>query len=265
MGRSKKKTQKQTATKIEETTVQPKSKNERTKEWLENNKIYFETAMEVILSLAAIFISCISIYLQQNSNEMQEKQMYLENMPIFNMSTSTVYYEDDYLQEPVPVGKEIKIVNNGGNITDATLTNSTIIKIHAFNSNSWKTIDLYLRLHDGVTYGYDALTKSFTFKNTDGDLEDWYKVNDLITELNNQLDSEYENYSFFIYPVDFIYVDYVNFEGDLKHEEFTINGESLSSAPTVDQRNSIYLVGELDETEYSEIRTKIVNSTINPS
>lgn len=189
-----------------------KSRKTGFKNWLNNNKIYFETVMALSLTIMSVLISIVSLSFQKKSNELQEKQVLVEaqiNMPVFNIS-QTLYYKDDVIDGiTYPAGTEVNIINNGGNISNGYLNADAKIEIivldKEYNNEGSVVIENTQRYTKGYSY-YDAQTKSFTIQK---DIDT--RNIELRTFLYNQLHNEYENYSFTILITDYINIQYNDF------------------------------------------------------
>ena len=139
-----------------------KSRKTGFKNWLNNNKIYFETVMALSLTIMSVLISIVSLSFQKKSNELQEKQVLVEaqlNMPVFNIS-QTLYYKDDVIDGiTYPAGTEVNIINNGVVIIVIIVTSSIDQQIKGrgeykeeFCSELCALYSLYCRLHSALFF-----------------------------------------------------------------------------------------------------------------
>ncbi len=226
------------------------------KNWLNNNKIYFETIMTLSLTMMGVLISIVSLSFQQKSNELQEKQALVEaqlNMPVFNISES--YYEEHIIDGiSYPAGSEVNIINNGGNISNGYLNADGKIEIivhdEEYNDKGTIVIENLQRYLKGYSY-YDAKTKSFTIKKSVdfGNLRLRYF-------LNEQLHNEYESYNFTILITDYINIQYNDFQNQFHNEWYELNGgELLKRTPIAsNQYKSLQVNTMTTEEVYLEIK-----------
>lgn len=242
----------------------PQIKKTRFKNWLNNNKIYFETIMTLSLTIMSILISFVSLSFQQKSNELQEKQALIEaqlNMPVFNVSQT--FYNEEYVIDGVsyPAGIEVNIINNGGNISNGYLDADAKIEIlvhdKEYNSKGFVVIENIQRYMRGYSY-YDAKTKSFTIKK-DFDMRNI----ELRSFLYDQLHNDYENYSFTILMTDYINIQYNDFQNQFHNEWYELSGgELFKRSPVVsEQYKSLQINTMTNEEVYLEIK-ELLNSLL---
>lgn len=227
------------------------------KNWLNNNKIYFETIMTLSLTIMGVLISILSLTFQHKSNELQEMQALVEtqlNMPIFNISQTP--YHEEYVVDGItyPAGTEVYIINNGGNISNGYLKAEAKIEIlvhdKEYNSIGSVVLENTQRYMKSYSY-YDAQTKSFTIK-VNFDL----RTVELRTFLYNQLHNEYEDYIFTILIADYLNIQYYDFQNVFHNEWYELSGgELFKRSPVVSkQYKSLQVNAMTNEEVYSEIK-----------
>lgn len=232
------------------------ARKKRIKNWLKDNKIYFETVMAFSLTIMGIIISIVSLSFQYTSNELQEKQSLAEaqlNMPVFNISKS--YYKEHVIDGiSYPAGTEIKIINNGGNISSGYLRAESKIEIivhdKEYNNRGSVVIENTQQYLKGYSY-YDAQTKSFTIKKDD----DLGRMS-LIYFLDKHLYNEYKNYNFTVLITDYINIQYTDFQNHHHNEWYELNGgDLLKRSPVVpDQYKALQANTMTNEELYLEVK-----------
>ena len=233
-----------------------KSKKNRIKSWLKDNKIYFETIMTCSLTIMGIIISSVSLSFQHTSNELQEKQSLIEtqlNLPVFNVSKSR--YEENIIDGiSIPAGTEINIVNNGGNISNGYLHADAKIEIKfydkEYNNQGAVVINKMQQFLKGYSY-YDAKTKSFTIKKSSNS----ERVG-LSYFLENQLHNEYKNYNFIVLIADYINIRYDDFQNQSHDEWYILIGGELSKKSPIefDEQKILEVDSMTNEEVYLEVK-----------
>ncbi len=234
------------------------SKKERVdfKNWLSNNKIYFETVMALSLTIMGILISIISLSFQQKANDLQEMQSFIEkqlNMPVFNVS-KTSYYEDYSIDGiTYPAGTEVKIINNGGNISNGYLNADAKIEVivHDKDHNVVGTVvaENTQRYLKGYSY-YDAQSKSFTIK-TNFDTRNI----ELRYFLDQHLENDYKNYYFTLLISDYVNIQYYDFQNQYHNEWYELNGGDLLKRTPIASENHKFL--EINTMTNEEVYTEL--------
>lgn len=229
-------------------------KNCRFKKHLKDNKIFFETITSLLLSVMAIVVSVVSVSMQKEANELQEKQVLLaeqQNMPVFNVSYK--YYES-YVENDIsyPDGQEINIINNGGNILNGYLSAKTQIEVVIYDENNQKGI---IVIEDLGGYPkkysyYDSETKRFTIKR-----DSIIKTYELCRFINNQLNNKYEEYSFIAFYKDYINLQYTDFQNVFHNNWYDLSEERLTPKTTMDNKPFVHL--SFENSTYLEILSEI--------
>ncbi len=86
------------------------------REWLNKNKIFFETIVAVFLTGMAIALTIMSINVSIKTNEIafyETEIIKMENQPIFHFKVAYDYIDFDEFKYPVPVDEKL-IINNIG-------------------------------------------------------------------------------------------------------------------------------------------------------
>jgi len=99
------------------------------KKRLEKNKELIEAFTSLVLGLMGIILSIAAIFISYKANSIAEEQLLiskLENMPLFNLSSeSGIPYHNVDTEES---GITIVIQNNGGQITNASITAEVVVE-----------------------------------------------------------------------------------------------------------------------------------------
>lgn len=209
------------------------------KQWLKNNKIYFETLMTIALTIMGICVSIASLFLQKYSVELQREQTSLTeqlNMPSFNIYEE--YRAGDFMY---PSGTEISIFNNGGNITNGSLSADQRIEIivmdRAFNKIGEISLINTQRFPKNFSY-YDAQNKKFTIIREivtyiDDDVLEWFLI--------NQLNSNYESCLFSVSITEYVNIRYKDFQGNIHNDWNKLENSKLFACEPIDTENCICL------------------------
>mgnify|MGYP003287132568 CR=1 FL=1 len=210
------------------------------KKWLKDNKIYFETLMTVSLSFMGLFVSICSVTIQKDANELQEKQAIITeqlDMPIFNC---TYTYYESYVDNGIsyPNGNEINILNCGGNISGGYLYAETQIEVYVYDEHERRGV---IVINDLGGYPkkfsyYDAQNKSFTIRknNETRNLE-------LCKYIDKQLTNKYEMCSFTASYLDYVNLQYTDFQNKLHSEWYELSREKLSKQTPTNSEQSVTL------------------------
>ncbi|WP_196389805.1 hypothetical protein [Vibrio cidicii] len=94
------------------------------KNWLERNKIYFETIAPVLLSVSAVFVSISSYLLTQKQVELSS----LEAQPHFYLKEAYLY--DEALKRAYET--ELRIYNSGADISNFKKNLNSIIEVEFY-------------------------------------------------------------------------------------------------------------------------------------
>ncbi len=111
------------------------------KDWLERNKIYFETLAPVLISIAALFVS-VSSYL------LTEKQLQIASLD----AEPNIYLKEVYLYDPTlkrAYEQELRIFNSGESISNFDASLHTIVEVEFYTPQGKQTayVPLYGYYH----------------------------------------------------------------------------------------------------------------------
>ncbi len=223
------------------------------KNWLNNNKIYFETIMALSLTIMGVLISVVSLSFQKKAILIEEQL----HMPVFNIS-QTPYYEEHTIDGIIyPAGMEVNIINNGGNISNGYLSADAkieiIVKDKEYNSKGNVVVENTQKYMKGHSY-YDARTKSFTLQK-DFDL----RRLELQSYLYNKLQDEYKDYDFAVLISDYLNIQYYDFKNQYHNEWYGINGGDLLNNSPIESKQikSLEVNTMTNEEVYLEIKKMI--------
>jgi len=225
------------------------------KEWLTNNKIYFDTISRTLLAIMAVIISFVSISISSNQLENE----YNLNKPLIKVSSETFSYSGE------PNDSRYLIISNEGSpITSFSSKLYTWIKIEAnkspFDANSERQT-LYLPIWD--YFGGTVSSNNFT-----GEMERYIglKNNNLLYKIRKEFDDKYNeefDYTFLsiVQKIAISFNDYkgarVNklFEIDVVSQGYEINEDQETKGLIIDWNNdnkkySIYSLTASDIREY---------------
>ncbi len=180
---------------------------------LEKNKIYFETIVMIIVSVAGILVSIAGIQVSKMSNEISINSQNIENLekqPYFVLSKE---YTDD---------KEIVIMKNtGGTIHDGNVFMDKILMVSISNDNYEYIGKGYIYLNNYPTNRfstYDADNKQFEFHQ---ELKP-KPLSDLIDMINNAILKR--GYYSSIEIMDLYDLSYIDYKHDNINKQMIVRG-----------------------------------------
>ncbi len=231
--------------------------NKSLKNWLQENKIYFETIMTISITLMGIIVSFISLSIDKNIADIQKEQLELQRlsiMPIFNVSSTKrreEYVVDGIRYDPCI---EYEIVNNGGNIYDGYLRAEGRIEIIVKNGEQDILIILRNKQRFLKSYSYyNANSQSFVIK------RDFDNRN---IELKNYLYNIFmeKNINAKVVVIDYINIRYTDIEKNFHNEWYELNGdELLVRQPEIGDYIMSLQVNTMKNEEISDKILKIIN------
>ena len=183
------------------------NKNEKIKEWLKNNKIYFETAGTTALTVMSLVVSCSANSIANKSNQISELEMEMQQkdkLPNFTISIDEKENDDGNKEEYV------NILNTGGVISNAYINCYCYAKIDIENYNDSTGIreetSKIIQINDAfddseVNYDYD--NNRFSLKSH---FSSFYKM---YYEIQRELNPK-EN-SIYCYTYEIFRISYDNF------------------------------------------------------
>lgn len=183
------------------------------KQWLIDNKIYFETLVSVCLTFAGIIVSLATLF--QSCDAANDEIML--NMPLFNI-------KQEYVTDPNIEGAiegvtgtyiEYTIMNQGGELTNGEAEGVTFLYISLIDPKDYSNvIDISFEIEGQFLtsfnrYNYDPEKRTFTLYRHAGDYDMMRVIDDIEAHLLN--DYAYKNS---IYYVDCAKVSFCDFRGD---------------------------------------------------
>lgn len=227
MAKKKKKTKVKSMTpKTKEKTSTPKTKMLALKEWLEDNKIIFETLMTTALTIMGIWVSIVSSHYEKVALNLQEAQALVEeqlNMPVFNVYRDYVSEENEN-GTSVWKSTDIQVINTGGNISNGYLSAKPTIEVvmcdEFHNQISVIALELWGMYEKSYSH-YNPENKKFeiTEVKTDNDFQSW----ELVSFLEKSLREDFPDSYFSVLYNEYINIVYSDFKGEL-HDEWYIMG-----------------------------------------
>jgi len=184
------------------------------KEWLERNKIYFETISTSLLAVMAIIVSIASIWISQNQLENDK----LLNQPLIKVSNEVFSYaggDND--------SRFLIVENKGTPITEFSSRLYTFIKIEANKKPFNKSINrqtIYIPIND--YFGGTISTNNFN-----GELIKYIGINNY--QLLNNIETDFEKKfdkdlpMTFFSLIQFMEVSFKDYKGDKIAKLFKID------------------------------------------
>ena len=138
------------------------NKNEKIKEWLERNKIYFETGVATALTIMSLIVSYSANIMAKKSNELADKANEIANKSNEISEIEIEMQQKDKLPKfsiEVKINEDLSIINTGGMITDGHATLDCFLEIKA-ETNTGKKTNWLISVYDAyekmnVNYNYD--------------------------------------------------------------------------------------------------------------
>lgn len=193
--------------------------------WLENNKIFFETVVGLLLAIMAITLTYVSIDVSEKANEIafyETEIMKIENQPIFHFEINQNY--TNFSNDFVPAMEELTIDNIGKPFREATFDTMIFLKIRCWENRTYPKSAL-IPISNYYIDGYkrtnliDKLTfrDHFYIKNT-GNLFEIKKAeknfSDFVRTHNDSVDFDI---------IRFIRVRYIDIFGDTHEQVYFID------------------------------------------
>ena len=170
------------------------NKNKKIKEWLERNKIYFETGVATALTIMSLVVSCTANSIANKANRISELEIEMQQkdkLPNFTISIDE--NEEDGNEE-----EYVNIINTGGVISDAYIECYCYVEI-CLTTDTNKEISKIIQIQDAFDdfeAGFDYDNNRFSLKSN---LSSFY---DMYYEISREMDSQskllyYETYELF--------------------------------------------------------------------
>ena len=184
------------------------------KEWLERNKIYFETISTSLLAVMAIIVSIASIWISQNQLENDK----LLNQPLIKVSNEVFSYaggDND--------SRFLIVENKGTPITEFSSRLYTFIKIEANKKPFEKSIDrqiIYIPIND--YFGGTISTNNFKGELTTYiGINNYQLLNNIKTDFKKKFDKDLPMTFFSL--IQFMEVGFKDYKGDKIAKLFKID------------------------------------------
>lgn len=183
------------------------NKNEKIKEWLERNKIYFETIVMVSLTIMSLVISRSANIIANRSNDLAEKaneiadrsneisETEIEMQQKDKLPSFTVKIEENQSSNIV---NTVNIYNTGGRITNGFINTHCYVKIYLKNANG-KTSNWWIKIYDAfedTKISYDYNNECFSLKSYLSSFVNMYYDVKREIDLEN-IDLSYRTYELF--------------------------------------------------------------------
>lgn len=108
--------------------------------WLNNNKIFFETIVAIFLAIMAITLTIVSINVSIKTNEIayhETEIIKMENQPIFNFKVTYDYTYIDEFDYSVPVDEKLIINNVGKPLKEFSYEKMIFLKIRYWENGTY--------------------------------------------------------------------------------------------------------------------------------
>lgn len=212
------------------------------KNFLEKNKIYFETIVMVFLTIMSIVISVVGLRIDKRNQEISQKELEIienDREPYFKIECDSNYVNnknfDDYIMK-----KKYTITNTGGSIYGAYIMVKPMLEIWVPKERAGE-YDIFTYMlpemldeNAGIMYLYEETSKTFTFYEYES--SEW---NNIIKHLQSGLRNFLGNESIVLLVQNYIDMTYVNY----KNEHYDIRYNFLDDRLILQdkQSKSIYL------------------------
>ena len=238
------------------------NKIEILRDWLNNNKIFFETIVAVILAIMAIALTIMSINVSIKTNEIafyETEIIKMENQPIFEFKVTYYYDINDF---NYPVVHEKLIINNVGKpLKEFNCEKMIFLKITYWENNYPKPAFIPIDYYFPVRSKGNLTGELITFQDSYGPYEktgNVFKVLQAEKNLSEYVNRLNANDSVNIDILRFIKVEYTDIFGII-HDEIYL----------VDQVNGAYKLNENDGATiskyYKSFMYKLYISELSPS
>lgn len=231
------------------------NKNKKIKEWLKNNKIYFETAGTTALTVMSLVVSCSANSIANKSNQISELEMEMQQkdkLPNFAISIDEKEDDDGNKEEYV------NILNTGGVISDAYIDCYCYVEFcPAPNTN--KETNKIIRIHDAfddfeASYDYD--NKRFSLKSN---LSSFY---DMYYEIRDEMGSQFD--LFYRKTYELFKITYINYFDDNCEKYYCLDRIGTTSFQEIEsetyydfiQSDYDYIFCDYDKPWYEELRNE---------
>lgn len=180
------------------------------KEWLEDNKIYFETVLSVTLTIAGIIISVFALI--HGYNVAEDEAML--NMPLFNVTQNYVdgSVTIDGITYSADQAVEYKIYNQGGELSNGQASGLRILTVSMWDKD-YENVARASFVVSGtfISAGgrYDPSERSFAIYRDERN----YEAGRMVDQIENLLIQNYP-YRFEVFWVDYAEVSYSDYRGD---------------------------------------------------
>lgn len=216
--------------------------------------------MTISLTIMGIVVSIISLDFEKRSIDLQNRELeiiYSSYLPVFNVMS--IDHKSKYIIDGVRYSPciEYLIINNGGVIHDAYLRTEATIDIILYddvtNNKIVITIDNMQRFLKSYSY-YSADTQSFIIKR-----EYDNRYIELRNFLSKKLKDYYQEYYVSINTIDFINIQYFDFEQRFHNDWYELSGGELSerNPPISNAILMLYVTSATNEEIYDIIVEKL--------
>ena len=247
---------KKVALKVKGNGFKRKTKMQVLKEWLEDNKIIFETLMTTTLTIMGIWVSIVSSHYEKAAFGIQEAQALVEeqlNMPVFNLYRK---YNSEENEDGTSIRKstDIQITNTGGNITNGYLSARPVIEVvmydEFYNRNTLILLELWGMYEKSFSY-YDPENSKFEITEVYTDFYSW----ELVSYLEEKLKEDFPDFQFYVFYSENINITYKDFKGAHHDEWYYMGGGGLffRTALEAEERRFVLLENETKDDIYGKV------------
>ena len=188
-------------------------KNSKIKQWLIDNKIYFETWVSVCLTFAGIFVSVATFF--QSCQVANDEAML--NMPLFNIKQEVVHDPniEGAIEGVYGDFDKYTIMNQGGGLTNGEVEGIRLLNIAFIDPLDYSKKIEYTFEIDGQflstysQYSYDPDNRTFTLYSKQNN----YALSRIIDKIEERLIEEYP-YKITITYFDCAKITFCDFRGD---------------------------------------------------
>jgi hypothetical protein len=224
------------------------------KKWLEDNKIYFETVLNVTLTIAGIIISVFALL---HGYEAAKDELML-NLPLFNVTQKYVHgsVTVDGITYSTDQAVEYKIYNQGGELSNGQASGFRILTVSAWDAESENVANFSFEVSDTFLHAggqYEPTERSFTLYRDKND----YDAGRMVDQIEALLIKDYP-YRFNVYWVDYASISYSDYRGDTHKVMFDLyDGSNVPYSNTEPDGHLFGFYSDDIDSVYSTIREKI--------
>lgn len=231
------------------------NKNEKFRNLLNRNKIYFETAGTTALTVMSLVVSCTANSIANKSNQISKLEIEMQQkdkLPNFTISIEEDEDEDGNKEEYV------NILNTGGMISDAYINCYCYIEFIPTSDTNKETSKI-IQIHgafDDFEAGYDYDNNRFSLKSN---LSSFY---DMYYEIRGEMDSQSMLFYHKIYEL--FEITYINYFGDNCEKYYRLDRDDITPFLEIKsetyydfiQTDYDYIFCDYDEPLYEELRNE---------